>query len=143
MLLVILHVLSVASKIDLSYGIFFTGLLIGFMGLKVMTQAFRQVSIFFLVLGIGGLYAYHQPVVVWMDAFNSMTNFISILVVMQLFVIPISAGKYDQILSYWLKKICGSSGELFIFTMLTTHILSSFLSMGTVPVVINSNFAGH
>lgn len=137
MILVILHVLSIVSKIDLSYGIFFIGLLIGFMGLKVMTQAFRQVSIFFLVLGIGGLYAYHQSVAVWMDAFNSMTNFISILVVMQLFVIPISAGKYDQILSYWLKKICGSSGELFIFTMLTTHILSSFLSMGTVPVVIN------
>lgn len=136
-LLVILHILSIISKMNLSVGVFLAGVVISILGLRVMSRAFQRVTMLFLILGMGGLCVYHQPINVWMESFNTMANFISILVVMQLFTIPISAGRYDQVLCYWLKKFCKSSGMLFLFTMMVTHILSSFLSMGTVPVVIN------
>ena len=135
--LVILHVISILSNVNLSGGIFLAGIFVGFFGLNVMSKGFQRVTMLFFILGIGGLWWYHQSLSVWMESFNNMTNFIAILVVMQLFTVPISVGQYDQVLCCWVRKFCKSSGILFVFTMLATHIMSSFLSMGTVPVVIN------
>ena len=137
MLLVIFHIMAILSKSNVSSGVFIAGVVLSLLGMKAMSRAFRGITVVFFLLGIGGLWIYHQPIAVWMESFNNMTNFVAILVVMQLFTIPISAGEYDQVLCYWLKKFCKSSGSLFVFTMLVTHTMSSFLSMGTVPVVIN------
>lgn len=78
--LVILHVISILSNVNLSGGIFLAGIFVGFFGLNVMSKGFQRVTMLFFILGIGGLWWYHQSLSVWMESFNNMTNFIAILV---------------------------------------------------------------
>jgi hypothetical protein len=66
-----------------------------------------------------------------------MTSIISILVIMQLFTIPIEVGEYDKAVQYWLTRSFKGEPGLFFFSTVVTHIFASFLLFGTVPVMIS------
>jgi hypothetical protein len=134
--LAFMQLIEIITKVDLTAAIFIAAVIIGFLGVTFLGKGFKVVTIVFFVIGLILLIWYRQPLTIWMSSFNYMTNLISILVVMQLFTIPIGAGKYDLAIRHLLKRICDKESKLYIFTMLITHVFSSFLSMGTVPIVI-------
>lgn len=137
LILAFLQLLEILTRADLILAIFIDAVIIGILGLKFIGKAFRAVTIVFFAIGLFLLIWYRQPLTVWMTSFNTMTSLITILAVMQLFTIPIAVGKYDVAIRHSLQKLCNSEGKLFVFTMLMTYLFSSFLSMGTVPIVIN------
>ncbi len=135
--LALMLLIEILTKVDLTIAIFITAVIIGFFGIPLISKSFRIVSIIFLIIGLVLLVWYHQPFTIWMASFNYMTNLISILTVMQLFTIPIEAGKYNLAIRHQLKRFCSKEGSLFFFTMFITNIFSSFLMMGVVPVVVS------
>jgi len=66
-----------------------------------------------------------------------MTNIIAIVAVMQTFAIPIKVGAYDEAIKSWMDGRLKGKSSLFIFLTLTTHLLTSFLNMGSVPVTVS------
>lgn len=123
-------------RVDFAPAIFIAAAIIGLIGIKLLGKSFRIITIVFFVMGLGLLILYRQPFTIWMSSFGYMTKLISILVVMQLFTIPIETGKYNLALQHMLKKICNKESRLFLFTMFITHVFSCFLSMGAVPIVM-------
>jgi hypothetical protein len=98
---------------------------------------FRKITLFFLLLGSSILTYYKLPFIIWMQSLVSMTNVIAIIVVMQLFSLPITLGQYSNTIEFWLQKSFNKESSLFVFAMLVTNIFSSFLMFGTVPVMVS------
>ena len=107
-----------------------------FSGLFLMSPGFKKATIIFLALGIGLLAFTGQPASAWIAAWNSMTNTIAIMVAMQIIAIPVSMGRYDAAISLWVERRFGSERSLFIFSTLITHVLTSFLMLGAIPLSI-------
>lgn len=105
-------------------------------GLPAQKKGFRTITLFFLLFGIGILIAYNLPFSIWVSSLNSMTNIIAIIVVMQLFAMPIEVGKYGDAVEYWLKRLFQKESSLYLFAMVVTNLFSSFLLFGTVPVMV-------
>ena len=61
-----------------------------------------------------------------------MTNIIAIIVVMQLFALPIEVGEYSDAVEYWLKRLFQKESSLYLFAMVVTNLFSSFLLFGIV-----------
>lgn len=135
-ILVLLNLLEILTKINMIHITFYITIFVGILGLNFIGNSFRKISFLFFSLGSFLLIAFNQPINVWMTSFDSMTNFISILVIMQLFTIPITIGKYNNAIRYQLERFCNGEKSFYLFTMLVTHVLSSVLSMGAVPIVI-------
>lgn len=106
-------------------------------GLGAQKKGFRTITLFFFGLGVAILWYTHLPFAQWMQSLTSMTNIIAIIVVMQLFSIPIEVGHYSQTVEYWLKKLFRKESSLYLFAMLVTNLFSSFLLFGTVPVMVS------
>jgi len=106
-------------------------------GIFLMAKGFRKVTLVFLILSGAILVFFRQPLAAWVSGVNYLTNVISILVVMQLFSIPIEAGKYSEAARYWLSKSFRSESGLFLFATVTTHVFASFLLFGTIPVMVS------
>jgi len=83
------------------------------------------------------LFYYKLPFPIWMQSLTSMTNIIAIIVVMQLFSIPIEIGRYSDTVEYWLKKLFKKESSLYLFAMLVTNLFASFLLFGTVSVMVS------
>ena len=103
-------------------------------GLPAQKKGFRTITLLFLLFGIGILIAYKLPFSIWISSLNSMTNIIAIIVVMQLFALPIEVGEYSDAVEYWLKRLFQKESSLYLFAMVVTNLFSSFLLFGTVPV---------
>lgn len=105
-------------------------------GLPTQKKGFRTITLFFLLCGMSIFLAYQLPFSIWISSLTSMTNIIAIIVVMQLFAIPIEVGHYSDTIEYWLKKLFKKESSLYLFAMLATNLFSSFLLFGTVPVMV-------
>ncbi|MGE4588792.1 MAG: hypothetical protein AB7E34_04385 [Acidaminococcaceae bacterium] len=106
-------------------------------GLAMQGQGFRKITLFFAIMGSAILFYYKMPLKIWEQTLISMTNIIAIIVVMQLFTIPIEIGKYSNTIEYWLKRSFKKESSLYLFIMLVTTIFSSFLMFGTIPVMVS------
>jgi hypothetical protein len=106
-------------------------------GFPLMSGGFRKAAATFLALGVAMLVAGRQPFEVWVTASASMTNIIAIVAVMQTFSMPIRLGDYDVAIRSWMSRRFKAHSSLFLFTTLATHILTSFLNLGAIPVVIS------
>lgn len=106
-------------------------------GIPMQKKGFRTITLAFLALGSIILLAFRMPLDIWTRSFTSMTNIIAIIVVMQLFTIPIEVGKYSMSVEYWLKRLFKKESSLYFFSMLVTNMFSSFLLFGTVPVMVS------
>jgi hypothetical protein len=59
------------------------------------------------------------------------------VVIMQLFSIPIDIGKYNLAVRYWVQKSVKGETALFFLTTVVTHVFSSILLFGTIPVMVS------
>ena len=145
LLLAFLNLLTPLFGSKLTPFIFGASVLAVITGLAVMGPGFRVITAVFSLAGAGLLAYHHLPLSAWMSAFNSMTNVVSILIVMQMFAIPVEAGKYDQAVQYLLNRSVKSQTALFGVTTVVTHVFASFLLFGSIPVIVTllSNMVKH
>jgi hypothetical protein len=106
-------------------------------GLTVMGNGYKKATVIFLLGGSAMLIYLGAPLVVWLTAAGTLTNVIAILVMMQTFSIPIKAGEYNAAIRYWLNRYFKSEGGLFLFTTVATHVFTSFLMFGAIPVIVS------
>lgn len=134
-LLVILTLISMAVPEKLTVILAVVSLLTLAAGFHHLGTAFKWATGIFLALGlliaINSGFSLNQTA----TAINSMDGLISLLIIMQLFNVPIRVGHYqDAIVKLMNAKLPKNRG-LYVFTMLITFLLSSILSMGTVPII--------
>lgn len=131
-----LHVFKIVIPVnDVLLGV--STLVLFCVGLSQQKKAFRSVTLLFFTAGVGILALYRLPLAIWIQSLDSMTNIIAIILVMQLFSIPIDIGKYGDTVEFWLKKLFKKESSLYLFAMLATNLFSSFLLFGTVPVMVS------
>jgi hypothetical protein len=106
-------------------------------GLFLMSKSFRNAAYIFLAMGVGILVWTRQPFEVWMSSFSGMTNTVAIMVALQLFSVPVSAGRYDRAIESWAARHIKSRRALFVFSTFVPHIFASFLMLGAIPVSIS------
>jgi hypothetical protein len=135
--LAILHLAASWVTVDLSVPSFWVTAVVLVAGIVLMGKGFKKVTLLFLCMGCSLLLYFHQDFSVWVAATNSMANVISLLVVMQLFSIPIKAGNYQSMMHYWLMKSFQGEAGLFLFATILTNVFASFLSFGTIPVMFS------
>lgn len=137
LLVALFHVITIFVPVQLPLLLFSLTVLLFLSGYRLQGKGFRKITLFFLLAG-GSILAYYRlPPGVWLESFVSMTNVISIIVVMQLFTLPIELGGYAGSVEYWLTKSFKRESSLYLFAMLVTHAFSSFLLFGTVPVMVS------
>ncbi len=102
-----------------------------------MSGGFRKAATLFLALGAAMLAFSRQPASAWIAACTSMTNIIAIVAVMQTFSMPIRLGDYDSAIHSWLSRRFKSNRALFFFTTMATHLLTSLLNLGSIPVTVS------
>jgi len=136
LVITLLHVTQLFMPVSLELLTFFTALLF-VLGLFIQKSGFRTITLFFFTLGTLILIYYKLPFSIGMQALTSMTNIIAIIVVMQLFSIPIEVGHYSDTVEYWLKRLFKKESSLYLFAMLVTNLFASFLLFGTVPVMVS------
>ncbi|MCM0758938.1 hypothetical protein M7775_10220 [Sporomusa sphaeroides DSM 2875] len=132
-----LHLIKPFVTIDLSAAICITAVVVLLSGMTMMGKGFFKATLTFLFIGLALLFYFGQPLSIWTAAVTSMTNVIAILVVMQTFSIPIKIGQYNTALQYWLNKSVRGEGPLFLLTTAATHVFTSFLMFGAIPVMIS------
>ncbi len=103
-------------------------------GLFLMGKGFRKATFVFLAAGAAILALTGQPFDAWVKAVNSMTNTVAIMVTLQLFTIPVAAGRYDEAIKSWAARVLKGRTSLYVFATLITHLLASFLMLGSIPV---------
>lgn len=137
LVIALLYTTSIFFQIDILPALFVSSLFLFLCGFPQQGKEFKKITLFFLSIGAAILIYYQLPLLSWMQSLVSMTNVIAIIVVMQLFTLPIEIGKYSSTIEYWLKKSFAKESSLFLFVMLITHIFASFLLFGTVPVMVS------
>jgi hypothetical protein len=137
LVMAVLNLLSPIIYVDFSIPLFVATFGVFISSVTLMGKGFKKITMIFMSVGIVLLVRSGQSLAIWMTAINSMTNVISILIVMQLFSIPIEVGNYDIAVRNWFTKSFKKEPALFLFTTVVTHIFSSFLMFGTIPVMIS------
>lgn len=130
------HIISIFAKIN-QHILDISAISLLVFGLPLQKKGFRKITLIFLFLGSLILLFYKMPYSIWLKSVSSMTNIIAITIVMQLFTIPISIGKYSLTVEYWLKRLFKKESSLYFFAMLVTNLFSSFLLFGTIPVMVS------
>lgn len=133
----LLQMLALFKIFDLRYLIAFCGIMILLLGITVMSKNFRKMVAGFLFLGtLLNLYTY-QPLTSWISGINYMLNITAILVIMQLFVIPIKIGNYSGHFKYLLLQGFKNERHVYIFSSVVISMFSTFLLFGTIPVMLS------
>lgn len=137
LIVAIIHLIQPFFPGDLSLFLFFDTIILLISVIPFQTASFKKITLSFLLAGILLLLYGNQPLDVWVKTATSMTNVIAILIVMQLFTLSIETGKYSDVIGFWLNRSFTKESSLFLFTTLVTHLFSSFLLFGTVPIMIS------
>ena len=136
-LIAILQMISITGLFDLSTAIAILGILILFFAYNIVNPGFKKMSAIFIVLSIAINLHTNQPLTIWIAGVNNMLNITAILVVMQIFTIPIKLGEYERSLEYMMAKVFKKESSLYFFTMCIIHLFSSFLLFATIPVMLS------
>lgn len=124
-------------KIDLNKGISLLGIILYIVILPALRTKNRRLPLILVAVGLLVLLITKQPFSVILEGASSMLDIVSILLVMQLFSIPIRLGTYTRDLEFLLFKYIRKEQSLFFFTTLITHFFSTFLLFGTIPVMLS------
>lgn len=135
--LVCIHLVKPFVLVDLTQITGITAAIVMISGLTIMGRSYRKATLTFLLSGSAMLLYFREPFSIWLMAAGTLTNVIAILVMMQIFSIPIKAGQYNAAIRYWLNRSFKSEGGLFLFTTAATHIFTSFLMFGAIPVMVS------
>lgn len=134
-LLVIISILNLIFANQFAVTLAIVSVLVLICGFYHLGNAFKWATGIFLLLGLVIAQYDHFALARLIDAVNSMDNLIVLLIVMQLFTIPIAVGRYQSSIVTLVNGKLPTNRSLFGFTMLITFLLSSILSMGTVPII--------
>lgn len=135
--LVCLHMVRPFVRVNLTMVIGICAVVVLLSGLTIMGKSYRKATLIFLLSGSAVLFYFREPLSIWLMAAGTLTNVIAILVMMQIFSIPIQVGRYNSAIRYWLNRSFKSEDGLFLFTTAATHVFTSFLMFGAIPVVIS------
>jgi len=102
-----------------------------------MTGSYKRPTMAFLIAGSVIMLYERQPWGIWISGINSMINIIAIIMVMQLFSIPIWLGGYEESIEYLLIRRMKNERKIFLFTSVLSHLFSSFLLLGGIPVMVS------
>ena len=91
-------------------------------GFGFLNKLFRIVTLIFSLISFVLLILDKQPLIIWQESLNRMGGIITILTVMQLFMIPIESGHYDKTINYFLENKLKSPQRLFGFIMVMSTI---------------------
>ena len=105
-------------------------------GFGFQTRSFKIATAVFSILGALLLLSSRASLEAWAEALVSMTNVVAILAVMQAFALPIRQGGYDSSIRDWVERRLAGKGALFAFATFLTNLLTSFLNLGSVPVLV-------
>lgn len=133
-LLVLLDVLAMFFA-SLQYPLMIVSLIVLFLGFHHLGSAFKWATGIFFILGLVLVFTNHFTFAKLTTGVNSMNGIIVLLIVMQLFTIPINIGGYQEAIVNLVNNKLPTNKRLFVFTMVITFLLSSILSMGTVPII--------
>ncbi|MBP2637910.1 MAG: hypothetical protein H6Q72_3817 [Firmicutes bacterium] len=137
LLLTMLNLIAPFVLVDLSKLEFIVVIIVLTSGIVLMGKNFKRITLTFLFFGLLLLFYSSQPFSIWIQAANSMMNVICIIFIMQMFAIPIEIGDYNTAMQDWLLKSSRGEAGLFLLASIVTHLVSSFLSFGTIPVMIS------
>lgn len=116
---------------------FLLGLIILASALVCLNDAYKKPVYFFLIISALVVYHYQLPLAVLVPGVNSMLPIVAIVAVLQLFTIPIKVGRFDQFLKKYLQENFRTRSSLYLFMSLVTHLLSTLLGFGAVPLVFS------
>lgn len=136
-ILTVTYVASPFHSFDLRLWTFFNALVILTCAVPLMGGAFRRSALSFFVIGLALLLYAQQPFAEWVAGVISMLNIVAILVIMQMFSIPITIGNYSVALEALLIRQFSREASLFLFVTVSTHVFASFLLFGTIPVMLS------
>jgi len=134
--LVCLHLIKPFVNVDLTMVIGISAAIVLLSGLTLMGKSYKKATLTFFLSGVVMLFYFAEPLSGWLAALGNMTNIIAILVMMQIFSIPIQVGQYNNAIRHWLNRFLKSEEELFLFTTVATYIFTSFLMFGAIPVIV-------
>lgn len=136
-IIALLQMISLFKIFDFQYLIALCGMLIVFLGIKIMSNNFRKMVGVFLFLGtLLNVYT-QQSLAAWVNGINYMLNIAAILVIMQLFVIPIKIGNYAAHFNHLLLKVFDNERTVYFFSSVIISMFSTFLLFGTIPVMLS------
>lgn len=124
-------------KFDLTFLIFLVSIPIFTLGITRLSNSFKIATIIFIVVGIVLLFTGTFSIQALSKAVTSMIDIVVLLVVMQLFMLPVTVGNYQRAVEQFMENKLHTPRSIYVFVMLITHLLSSILSMGTVSIVIS------
>ena len=137
MAIAIVQMLSMIKIYDFRPLIAVLGILLLLFTYNLMSTGFKKMTVVFIFLGACINIYTGQKLFSWINGANYMLNIAGILVIMQIFNIPIKLGNYTHSLQRLI--LCNFKNErtLYIFTTLVSHLFASFLLFGTIPVMIS------
>ena len=107
------------------------------LGISSLSRSFQIATLIFFVAGLGLLSTTGVTLASVATAIVSMVDIVVLLVVMQLFLIPVTVGNYQTAVEKFMQDHVHGPKQTYTFVMLVTHLLSSILSMGTVAIVLS------
>lgn len=113
------------------------GILIIIFAYSGLSSSFRKMTLAFLGLGAVINLTSNQPMESWISGINYMLNISAILVIMQLFTIPIRLGDYAGSFKHLILKVFHTERSIYCFSTLVIHMFSSILLFGTIPVMLS------
>lgn len=135
--LVLVQLLGLVVPINLTVLAALLALGVSLLGIRRLGRPFQIATGGFFIAGLGLLSTAGLSVAGVAAAMTSMTDIVVLLVVMQLFLIPVTVGNYQAAVAAFMTRRVHGPKQLFTFVMLATHLLSSILSMGTVAIVLS------
>lgn len=136
-LITILEMLSLFKIVKSGWPIAVCGIALVDLAFGIISPNLKKMVTTFIAAGFFLNIYTNQPLASWIAGINYMLNITAILVVMQLFTIPIKLGHYTEALHYMILKKFKSVKGIYAFSILIIHLFSSFLLFGTIPVMIS------
>ena len=132
----IVQMLSMLKIYDFRPLIALLGILLLLFTYNLMSTSFKRMTVIFIFLGACINIYTGQALFSWINGVNYMLNIAGILVIMQIFNIPIKLGNYTNILQRLI--LCNFKNErtIYIFATLVSQLFASFLLFGTIPVMV-------
>jgi len=135
--LVVVQLLGLIVPIDFTLVKALLAIAVSILGIQSLSRSFRIATIVFFIFGLGLLSTTGLSIDRISAAIISMIDIVVLLVVMQLFLIPVTVGKYQAAVEAFMEQSVHGPKQTFAFVMIVTHLLSSILSMGTVAIVLS------
>lgn len=135
--IVIILLLAPLSPFNLTWAYFVLGCGIFLTVLPALELREKVVVLTITLLGMAIIWRFNLPAIVLIEGVGYFLKFTGILVIMQLFGIPIQLGTYSADFEYLLFKSDKQEKHLFFLTTILTHFFASFLLFGSIPVIVS------